>query len=238
MKVYVLGAGGVGSWLTPAMCRLIGNENVTVIDGDKLEKKNLDRQLFNEADIGRFKAEALAEKYGCAHMNEWYSFGMMEHLKSDTLMVCVDNHPARVAALMACDYEGCRAIFAANERTSAEAYLYTPRWKGTNLDPRVTDPGMVNDHSGDPRSEAIGCTGEAQQATPQLVSANLMAGALALHLYTVWMLEAPKMEKETLEHLPFKLVQNLSRSESFKATVNKPQTKGQTHECSDSAVTD
>ncbi len=54
-KIYIIGAGGVGSWLTPAMCMLIKPEDITIVDGDKLEDKNLNRQLFNEEDIWRLE---------------------------------------------------------------------------------------------------------------------------------------------------------------------------------------
>lgn len=219
MKALVIGAGGVGSWLTPALCLLIGKENVTVMDGDTLEEGNLNRQLFTFDDIGKNKAAALAERYLCEYSEEWYHFGLLEHDRNTVLMVCVDNNPARMEALKACDYEGCRAIFAANERTSAEAYVYLPAWRSTNLDPRVMYPEMLADRSGDPRARGIGCTGAAQLETPQLVTANLMAGALALHLFVAWELESVKLNKEAIPHLPHKLVQNLSKSESFKAQV-------------------
>lgn len=226
MKTYLIGAGGTGSMIAPVLCMLVGKENVVIIDGDELESKNLNRQLFDLGQVGQNKAMALAEKYGCDAISKWYSFGLMEHAKTDRLIVAVDNHPARVAALMACDYEGCSAIFAANERTSAEAYAYFPYWKNTNLDPRITDPEMLNDHSGDPRAAAIGCTGEAQERDPQLVTANLMGAALAMHLYTAHFIEARKLSEESLQHLPHKLVQNLSKSESFKAIINQqPETE-------------
>lgn len=219
MKTYIIGAGGVGSWVAPALCLLIGKDNVVIVDGDELEKKNLNRQLFDASQVGQNKAAALADKYGCDFIAKWYSFGLMQHEPSDRLLVCVDNHPARLAALMACDYEGCSGIFAANERTSAEAYCYQPTWRGTNLDPRVTDPSMLTDRTGDPQAAAIGCTGEAQEREPQLVTANLMAASLALHLYVVWYLEARKLSPEAMPHLPHKLVQNLTRSESFKSII-------------------
>mgnify|MGYP000856154200 CR=1 FL=1 len=62
---------------------------------------------------------------------------------------------------------------------SAEAYYYRRRWKGTARDPRVYYPEINQDRSGDPRATSIGCTGEVQNQNRQLVSANLMAAALA-----------------------------------------------------------
>lgn len=200
--------------IAPVLCMLIGKENVVIIDGDELESKNLNRQLFDIGQVGQNKAMALAEKYGCDAIPKWYSFGLMEHAKTDKLLVCVDNHPARVAALMACDYEGCSAIFAANETHSSSAWVYFPQWKNTKADPRVMYPEMLTDHSGDPRAAAIGCTGIVQENNRQLVSANYLAGGLAMHLFVLWHQEAPKLSREVIPKLPHLLIANMTRLET------------------------
>jgi len=214
--IYIIGAGGVGSFLAPTMCMLVGNKNITLIDGDTLEAKNLNRQLFDEHMIGNNKAEALATRYNCNSIPEWYSESLMAHKPSDWLIGVVDNHIARLAILRSCDRFGCRAILAANEVHSSEAYVFLPSWEGTRLDPRIMYPEIVTDHSNDPRAAAIGCTGEAQKANVQLVTANFMAAALAAHLYVVWAMESPKLERETIEFLPHKLVNNLTKNEHYK----------------------
>ncbi len=214
--IYIIGVGGVGSWLAPTMCLLAGTDNVTLVDGDKLEKKNLNRQLFTENEIGQNKAHALAAKYGCNHMASWYSETLFPHSSQDWLMCVVDNNPGRMAALRASDMSECRVIFAANEVHSSEAYVYLPYWKDRRLDPRVMYPEMMTDRRNDPRARSIGCTGEAQAANVQLVTANMMAAALAAHLYVVWGMEANKLTQEDQQFLPHKLVQNLTRQETFK----------------------
>jgi len=216
---YLIGAGGVGSFIAPALCKLVGVYEVTIMDGDKLEQKNLDRQLFDPTQVGVNKARALAELYECSYIEEFFSFGARAYEMWDTLIVAVDNHPARAEALQACDHYKCQAIIAANEVHSSEAYYYSPDWKGTNLDPRVFYPEILTVKRGDPRAAAIGCTGEAQEENRQLVTANFSAAALAMHLYVVWELEAQNLETQTREHLPHRLSQTLSRSESWKAQI-------------------
>jgi len=216
---YVIGAGGVGSFIVPVLCKLVGPSEVTVMDGDILEEKNLDRQLFDEKYIGLDKAQSLADCYHCSFLNEWFAFGAREYFSHDVLIVAVDNHPARAAALAACDYHKCRAIIAANEVHSSEAYFYQSDWKGTNLDPRVYYPEILTVTTGDPRSAAIGCTGVAQEENRQLVTANMQAASLAMHLYVVWEMEAQKLSEEEQQHLPHQISQTLSRSESFKAQI-------------------
>lgn len=61
-RVVVLGVGGLGgraSWEL-ACC---GVGELWLIDGDRVEESNLNRQIqYSEADIGRLKAEAMAER--------------------------------------------------------------------------------------------------------------------------------------------------------------------------------
>lgn len=212
-KHYIIGCGGVGSWLAPSLCLLVGRENVVLVDGDTLEKKNLNRQLFDEDKIGEFKSFLLSQKYGCESIPEWYPH-TIEHNPRDWLFVCADNNPARLAALEACDRYRCQCIVAANETTSSEAYYYRPRWKGTKVDPRSYYPELVTDHSGDPMARGAGCTGEAQEMNRQLVSANFSAASLAQNLFVLWGLKSIVITRETMPMMPYRFVQNLSKQET------------------------
>ncbi len=172
--------------------------------------------MFDQKDIGANKAKALADKYKCGSICQWFSRGNIRHQRSDWLFCLVDNHTARLEALEVCDEVGCQAIFAANETHSSEAYYYRRPWKGTHRDPRVYYLEINTDRSGDPRPAAIGCMGEAQERNRQLVSANFMAAALAEHLFVLWNMKAPRMDKETQSVLPFKFAANLTKLETYK----------------------
>lgn len=211
-KIYIIGAGGVGSWLTPAVCLLASDPQlVTVIDGDDLEEKNLNRQLFDEEDIGRNKALALGAKYKCPAMPEYFHRASIPDLQpEDVLLVCVDNHPARKEALAAADQAGAYVYIGANETTSAEAFYYRPGWKLSRLDPRVYYPEIETDTGGNPIAARIGCTGDAQRATPQLVSANFQAAALMQQLLVLWWMKLPLLDKEVIPNLPYRLRANMS----------------------------
>jgi molybdopterin/thiamine biosynthesis adenylyltransferase len=213
---YIIGCGGVGSTIVPSFCLLKSPQEVTLIDGDQIEPRNLNRQLFDARQVGMNKAQALASKYNCRFIPEWFARGKIRHQRNDWLICLVDNHRTRLEALEVCDESGCQAIFAANETHSSEAYYYRRTWKGTARDPRVYYPEIANDRSGDPRTTSIGCTGEVLVNNRQLVSANLMAAALAEHLYVLWNVKAPRMDSETVAVLPYKFVANLSKLETHK----------------------
>jgi bacteriocin biosynthesis cyclodehydratase domain-containing protein len=60
-SVVVIGVGGLGTWTAAALaCSGVGH--LTLVDDDRVELSNLNRQfLYRHADIGRLKAEAAAE---------------------------------------------------------------------------------------------------------------------------------------------------------------------------------
>lgn len=61
-KVAVLGVGGLGGWAAWALA-CIGIGEMWLIDGDRVEISNLNRQiLYTEADLGLLKAEAAAAR--------------------------------------------------------------------------------------------------------------------------------------------------------------------------------
>lgn len=57
----LLGGAGIGSIVAECALRF-GFENITIVDGDKVEESNLNRQNYTYADIGRYKAECLTER--------------------------------------------------------------------------------------------------------------------------------------------------------------------------------
>ena len=58
LKAVIVGAGGVTSYMLPALKNSF-DLHLTIFDGDRLEKHNLDRQLFRNNQVGEFKARAL-----------------------------------------------------------------------------------------------------------------------------------------------------------------------------------
>ena len=73
--IVVVGAGGTGGYLIPNLARQVSIQNslraqeglpphtLTIVDQDSVESKNLIRQNFVAADIGKNKAEVMAQRY-------------------------------------------------------------------------------------------------------------------------------------------------------------------------------
>ena len=57
----LIGGCGLGSVIAECALRL-GFENICIVDGDKVELSNLNRQNYVRADIGKFKVESLKDR--------------------------------------------------------------------------------------------------------------------------------------------------------------------------------
>ena len=60
----LVGCGGTGGFLAEAVCRLLlgRRAELYLVDMDRVEAHNVARQAFDRADVGRFKAQVLAER--------------------------------------------------------------------------------------------------------------------------------------------------------------------------------
>ncbi len=102
--ITVVGCGGTGSYLVSNLARLVSNSdcvtNLYLFDGDVVEEKNLIRQNFIAPDIGKNKAEVLAERYSRAFGIEIkaipaYLENIKDILDSTIVIGCVDNNATR-----------------------------------------------------------------------------------------------------------------------------------------------
>lgn len=74
-QLVIVGVGGTGGYVLQQTARLLYGLKaqgqpvppVLLIDGDTVEEKNLLRQYFLPQDVGRKKADVLAERYGTAY---------------------------------------------------------------------------------------------------------------------------------------------------------------------------
>ncbi len=57
----VVGCGGLGSWTALGLAKG-GVKEITLVDPDIVEEKNLNTQVYGPEDIGKYKVDALADK--------------------------------------------------------------------------------------------------------------------------------------------------------------------------------
>lgn len=115
LRFIVVGAGGTGSFAIPAIARLIlelrQQQNkpveILIVDPDAVESGNIPRSNFCAAEVGRFKAQTLAERitmaWGLEARFSCEKFDSEKHLKESasdyrslTVIVgCVDTYLAR-----------------------------------------------------------------------------------------------------------------------------------------------
>lgn len=103
--VAVVGCGGTGSFAAEGLARLLQSYpgvKLYLIDGDRVEERNLGRQNFYPEDLGKFKSEALALRLAqsyraaVAYLTTPLLPDMAGQLNNCGVVVgCVDNAAAR-----------------------------------------------------------------------------------------------------------------------------------------------
>jgi hypothetical protein len=99
--IIVVGCGGTGGFVADGLARILPlNINLILIDMDRVEERNLNRQSFTAADIGSFKSEVLAKRLAGKYQRPvQYSVlpvGAAD-LPRGIVVGCVDNGLARQA---------------------------------------------------------------------------------------------------------------------------------------------
>jgi molybdopterin/thiamine biosynthesis adenylyltransferase len=117
--VVIAGAGGLGSWIGVGLARM-GVSQLTFIDHDRFDRTNAPRQMMFGADIGEWKAHALARNV-VPHMTNpgvvtgialplIGGFSMTEHWPT-VLVVAVDNNSTRLFAEIWCHGHKIPVVF-------------------------------------------------------------------------------------------------------------------------------
>lgn len=108
--VVLVGGGGTGSYVAQHLSRLLvalgergARARAVIFDHDHVEPKNVGRQLFSVAEVGRNKAETLAMRYGSAwglditaRPERFTAAALQRDVDELVILVgCVDNAAAR-----------------------------------------------------------------------------------------------------------------------------------------------
>jgi len=220
-NILIIGAGGVTSHMLPQLLKMCdpNGSTIAVVDGDVLEQRNLDRQLFNERHIGMNKATALKRLYPqLTAIPEYFKHSnakeILDRINPYVVFVAVDNHATRELILNFFDeMENGYAVFGVNEYFDSQSYIYKSDWLNTRMDPRIRYPEIMEDKSANPTA----CQGEEAESTPQLAIANAMTGCLMMHLFYIWCIKLESFNKKAQGELPYDIRRNYVSFETISA---------------------
>lgn len=217
VKIIMIGAGGTGGYIAPHLYRLLHTLDRTVkviiADGDIVEQKNIVRQNFICSDLGRNKAQVLAERYASAFGMEVYyipefiesEIRLLELLKPDSyyqqelviLIGAVDNNKSR---------QMCHNVF---QKLDDIIYIdsgngqYTGqvicgiRCRGKTYYKPVADIYTDILENTDKFPTELSCA-EAAVSAPQSIVANIMAAtAVISYIYNILVLGTIQVERVT-----------------------------------------
>lgn len=93
----LLGGAGIGSIIAECALRM-GFETITIVDGDKVEESNINRQNYQIEDAGNYKAESLAKRLLAINPNACITF-VNEFVTHDNVESLIERNDVAVNAL-------------------------------------------------------------------------------------------------------------------------------------------
>lgn len=197
-KIKIVGAGGIGCHLIEPLARYLsytGDQcEVTVIDGDKYEDRNAERQRF--AELGNKAANTvalLASNFPKVHFRAKEQYVTEDNViplirEKDVVFLCVDNHATRKLVSDRCqELDDVVLISGGNDYTDGDVLIHI-RKNGKDVTPPITTtaPEISNPKDKNPGTltdvERQGCQQEAQ-TNPQLLFMNFDIASSMLGCY-------------------------------------------------------
>lgn len=93
----ILGGAGIGSIIAECALR-IGFETITIVDGDKVEESNLNRQNYQLEDVGKYKADCLAKRLLAINPNARIT-AVNKFVDADNVESLIKGHDIAINAL-------------------------------------------------------------------------------------------------------------------------------------------
>jgi molybdopterin/thiamine biosynthesis adenylyltransferase len=187
VDVKIIGLGGIGSVVCESVSRFLNFVKgldkypmITLIDGDKFETKNHERQNFivEGENKSETKKKELKEKFKgviFASVPEFITDGNVSRFieEKDIVMLCVDNHKTRKVVSDYCSkLNTITLISGGNELEDGNVQIFVKNG-GEKVTPSLTDYHPEIDNPQDKSPEEKSCQ-ELQQSEPQLYFTNLM----------------------------------------------------------------
>ncbi|HEX5679710.1 MAG TPA: HesA/MoeB/ThiF family protein [Desulfobacterales bacterium] len=141
-RVGVVGLGGLGGTVAEVLARM-GVGHLRLVDGDRFEESNLNRQLLSTVEsLGQLKSEAARERVGrinpSVDINALAEFVTAENAGAviegcNVVVDCLDNLRTRFVVEDACRRIGCPLVSAAVAGASGHVTTIFPEDTGLRL---------------------------------------------------------------------------------------------------------
>lgn len=195
-KLIIIGLGGIGGALAEPMARYMAHGKgeslqMLLVDGDRYEPRNADRQRVSCDEIGQHKSELWARR-----MSRMFTVLDVKSVTAyvtpaniariiqtgDTVMLCVDNHATRnLVQEHMLRLRDAVLISGGNDYTDGNVQVFVKR-KGRMLTAPITKHHPEIENPADKRPDEIGCDEEIPDS-PQLIFTNFMAAALMMNAF-------------------------------------------------------
>lgn len=196
-NIVIVGLGGIGSILSGSLSRFLNYNktslfSIVLVDGDRYEVKNLERQDFQKAggNKAEVKKEELQEKFDNLIFESFPKFVNEDTIKNvikekDIVFLCVDNHKSRKLVSDYCsNLKDVVLISGGNEVDEGNVQIFVKK-EGEKITPSLTDYHKELQNPSDKSPEEMSCE-ELSKSEPQLYFANLMvASYMCAALYNV-----------------------------------------------------
>lgn len=186
IKALIIGAGALGNFAAPGLAYL-GLKKMDIMDDDRIEETNLNRQISFFGAVGMLKAEVLAER--CAKMSGnkvnyqaiTKRFGKEDSVKEyDIVFDCVDNFETRALLSKKCIEAKIPLISGGTSYRAGQAVVYSPNT--TSCPNHILDLEIIAKKRKEERrrqeQEQAGCL---YQPDPSVIMTNQITAGLMLN---------------------------------------------------------
>jgi hypothetical protein len=205
--IMIIGAGGTGSALFQDLVRCDIKADIYLVDGDRVQTKNIGRQHFSKKHVKKFKAECLVDTataalglsnlYYCnEYVNELNAIGIFSKLQNwdyrkKIIVGCVDNHPTRklIEEYLKGNSNYYYVDCANGQKTGEVVAVYIKYGSEENIFEGAFrseyDPNVLEDKSGTEKlvvEDEASCSDEVAAGNDQTIIANRKAAITALEL--------------------------------------------------------
>lgn len=188
MNIRIIGLGGIGSVLADNISRFLNYKppapiiNITLVDGDKYEPKNLERQQFQDfGNKSEIKKGELQRKFENIVFNNYPRFINKDTINDvimngDIVLMCVDNHKTRKLVSDYCsELIDVVLISGGNELEDGNVQVFVKK-NGEKITPNLADYHKELQNPDDKSPDELSCE-ELAISQPQLYFTNVMAAA-------------------------------------------------------------